>query len=133
MTPRVYLYLLFAIALSVGATWFVGDYMSVRKASAVGQQRGQVLETTSGVIVDGQQAQGESDMVQQGIAQAATQFQTNQQEAQANEPQTRIRAATVVPDSVRNNYRERRRARERLGCLPGQCAEGDAAGAAAER
>jgi hypothetical protein len=122
---RVILALIVAIALSVGITLFGADYHRLRNAAAQNEQRGGVITATDAGIKQGESIDAAQDIYQRGLADARAGFQQTKSEAQRNEPETAARAVRPVPDSVRNAYRERRRARERLGCTARECREDD--------
>lgn len=100
-----------AVALSLGAN----HYMSLREAAAQNEQRGQVLQTTSGIIKDADTTATQRQQEQAQVATGRIDFHATIEEAKRNEPETADRATRTVPASVRNAYRERRLARERLG------------------
>lgn len=126
---RIVLYGLLAVALGAGAMYV----SNLREASALSEQRGTTLQTTSAVIDDGTIADQAQAAVVQGIAAGRDQFNNTYSEAKRNEPTVADRANRPVPASVRNAYRERRLARERYGCVRSECQARGQAGDAAER
>lgn len=111
------------IALLIGAAVLFGvqKVLDWREGAQVGEQRGRTATATSGIINDGTKADAQRDTVDTGIAQGRDKFNDNYQEAKRNEPETAARADRSVPVSVRNAYRARRLARERLGCIGSEC------------
>lgn len=134
MVPtKVYVGLVLALLLGVGIALFGADYRRLQNAAAQNEQRGQVLTNTSQGVADGVDIDDFKAGVETGLAAGKEAFQTSKREAIRNEPETAARADRPVPDSVRRAYRERRLARERLGCAAGECGKDDQADAAAER
>jgi len=123
MTSRAELIigLVISILLTVAITLFAGHYRELQKDAAVGKLRGGVLESTSAGVEQGVKIDQEQARQEQGIAAARDQFQNSKQKAKDNEPETASRSVRPVPDSVRAAYRERRLARERLGCTGSEC------------
>lgn len=110
-------------ALLLGAALLFG-YNTVigwKEAAQQNVSRGNTMTATSGIVADGAKADAQRADVDTGIAQGRDNFNTNYQEAKRNEPETAARADRSVPDSVRNAYRARRLARERLGCIGSEC------------
>ena len=116
--------LLIAVILAVAISLAGGHYLSLQKQAAVGQQRGGVLESTSQGVAEGERIEAVQEAYNQGLQAGRQTFHETKEEAKRNEPQTAERAIRTVPPSVRNAYRERRRARERLGCAGSECEEG---------
>lgn len=114
------------VAVAIGALVVLGitHYMDLRNRAAVGDQRGTKIEATAGTIADGAQADTRRAERDTGTAQGAQQFTITMQEAERNEPATRNRADTPVPDSVRDAFRARRLARERSAGVQGSDAPG---------
>lgn len=107
--------LIVAVVLAVVLSIFAGHYMKLRDTAAQGVIDERKLETTSSVIADSDEAATERQRVDTGVTEARGTFQNQVAEAKRNEPDTASRATRPVPASVRNAYRERRLARERLG------------------
>lgn len=91
------------------------------------------LQSASGIIADGSKADADRSNVDQSIGQGRQQFQEDYDGAMTHEPETAARADRPVPDSVRRAFRERRLARERLGCAGEQCGERPADSSSAQR
>ena len=108
-------------------------YLNLRQAAAQNETRGGLLKSASDGIAQGVHIDAAQQTYNQGLAAARAEFQVNQQEAQRHDPQLAARAATAVPDRVRDNFRARRLARERLGCAGSECEEGRSKGDAAQR
>lgn len=125
--------LIAAIGLSVGATLFFQHYQSLVAAASLAEVRKGTATNTSATVIDGQAADSAAQRVEFVLTDSRDTFNHNQSKAKANEPETAQRANRVVPVSVRNNFKQRRLARERLGCVPGECEASDAAGDATER
>ena len=90
-------------------------------ASQAAEVQGRTLEATSGIIGDGTKADAERDATDTGLAKAREDFNRRYQEDKRNDPETAARAVRVVPQRVRDNFRARRLARERLGCAGSEC------------
>ena len=103
------------IAIAIGAAILYGiQYIgSLQQKAAVGEQRGAVIETTSGVLEDGRQSEQQRVRVEVDVTAAREQFQRDIEEARNNEPETRSNADVRNPDSVLRAARARRLARER--------------------
>lgn len=110
-------------ALLLGAALLFGynKVIDWKEAAEQNKSRGNTMTATSGILADGAKADAQRDGVDTGIAQGRDDFNNNYQEAKRNEPETAARADRSVPDSVRNAYRARRLARERLGCIGSEC------------
>ena len=124
MNPaKFYIGLIVAVVLSVVVSLFAGHYRRLQEGSVLGQQRGQVLENTSAGVEESIDIDEFNAGYNAALSANRTAFQQAKQEAIRNEPATASRAVRPVPDSVRNAFRERRRARERLGCAGRECAQ----------
>lgn len=113
--------LLIAVLIGAAVLFGVQTVLDWREGAQVGEQRGRTATATSGIINDGVKADAQRDAVDTGIAQGRDKFNDDYQEAKHNEPETAARADRAVPVSVRNAYRTRRLARERLGCIGSEC------------
>lgn len=134
MSPfKLYVGLAVAILLSVGATLFYHHYQSLVEAAHLAEVRKGTAANASATVIDGQAADTAAQKVEFVLTDTRDTFTHNQSKAKANEPETAQRADRVVPVSVRNNFKQRRLARERLGCVSVQCEAGDAAGNPSER
>jgi len=122
-----------AIILALLVIIAVGSIQSLRNAAAVGEQRGGVLGSASEGVAQGVKIDQEQQRESVVISAGRDTFQRTKSEAIRNEPTTADRATRAVPDSVRQAYRDRRRARERLGCAGSECAQDDDAHEAAQR
>ena len=83
-------------------------------ATAIGQ-------ASSGIIEDSAKADEDRSNVDYAVGQGRDAFRQSYQGAEANEPEVADHASRAVPLSVRRAFRERRLARERSGCVEGQC------------
>lgn len=123
------------LALIIGAAVLFGvqKVLDWREAAQQNEQRGRTITATSGIINDGSKADADRTTTDTGISQGRQEFHDNQQEAKRNEPETAARADRAVPASVRNNFRARRLARERSGCVGDECQARPPASASSER
>jgi hypothetical protein len=125
MTPiKFYIGLIVAVIFGVAIALFGADYRRLQQASAQNENRGQVLQNASDGIKDGEEIDTVQQAYTRGLADARAAFQQQKSEAKRNEPETAMRAVRPVPDSVRDAARQRRLARERLGCAGRECEEG---------
>jgi hypothetical protein len=125
--------LLIAVAIGGIVLWGGQKIISWRTAALQNETRGNVIADTSGNIADGIAAEQKSFKISEGLDLGRIKFQLELLEAKQNEPEVADRADRPVPRSVRNAYRARRLARERLGCAPSECPQGDAADVAPKR
>lgn len=123
MTPGVKDLITFILlVVIVGAGVFgISTIKRWHDASQVAEVQGRTLEATSGIIGDGTKADQERATTDAGLAAAREDFNRRYQEDKQNDPETAARASTRNTVRVRNNFRERRLARERLGCAGRQC------------
>lgn len=131
MTDTVKLMLL--LALGAGLLFGVQTVLDWREAAIQGEQRGRTLAAASGITKDGQQIEAQRLIIDVGLLEARAEFQRQLEEGSAREPETAARATRAVPDSRLRAFRERRLARERLGCAGTQCEERPTPANAAER
>lgn len=125
--------LVIAVALGVTVTLFGNHYLGLKRAAAESAIRGAVLESTTRGVAEGVDIDGFTTAYERGLLTGRDAFRVVKSEAIRHEPETASRADRVVPDSVRNAYRQRRLARERLGCPGGECTEDDNGNAPAKR
>lgn len=124
MTPtKFYIGLGVALLLGVGIALFGADYRRLQRASAQNEHRGQVLTNASAGAAESIDIDEFQAGYNAALAANRDAFQKAKTEAKRNEPETAARAVRPVPDSVRGAYRERRLARERLGCAGRECGE----------
>lgn len=127
MAPtKFYIGLGAALLLGVGVAMFGAHYRELQHSAQQNENRGQVLTNASAGVQEGTDIDEFKAGYNAALAANRSAFQQAKQEAIRNEPETATRAVRNVPDSVRNAYRERRRARERLGCAGGECRQDDA-------
>ena len=105
--------------------WYVGYKTS--------QQQGRTLQSTSGIIEDGSESDKQRDKTDTGLAEAREDFKRQYEEDKRRDPEIASRAVRVVPQRVRDNFRARRLARERLGCAGSECRKGLEEDSASER
>lgn len=133
MTPREILYFLLLV-ICVGAGIFgITKVKSWYDASRVAEQQGRTLEATVGINADGVAADGQRAERDEGLARARDEFNQRYKEDVRYDPATADRADRVVPQRVRDNFRARRLARERLGCAGSKCESRPAPDDPAER
>lgn len=116
--------LILTVLAAVLLTLGVQHYKELRTKAALADMRQVTLETTSAVITDSTEADSDRSTTDAGVATARIIFE----EGRRNDPSNASRAATPVPAGLRNAYRERRLARERLA----RDASGDAEGTRTE-
>ena len=90
-------------------------------ASKVAEVQGRTLEATSGILGDGTKADAERAATDTGLAAGREAYQRQYEEDKRHDPETAARASTRNTVRVRNNFRERRLRRERLGCAGSEC------------
>ena len=105
----------------------------LREAAVQNESRGHVIEDTSAAVRDAAIIDKEQAARDDAIAAARNTFQQSKQKAIRNEPEIATRATRVVPVSVRDAFRERRLARERLGCVAAECRQDHEGDTAAKR
>lgn len=125
--------LVLALVAGVLLLWVGQTVLSWKEAAQQNEQRGATIETTSAIIDDGAKADQEREQVDGDIATGRATYDNAYQEAKTNEPETAARADRTRPASVRNAFRERRRARERSGCIGDECESRSATTPVAER
>lgn len=127
---RILISVIVTIVLVVTVIIGSQQIMRWRADAAQNKTRGGVIEATSGIIDDASHAREERTTDDGGVIAARVNYGRSAQEARTNEPSTRTYGAQPVPRSLRDLARERRLARERLGCVggerQGECAEADA-------
>jgi len=116
-TVKLVLAVLLGCALLLG----VQTVLDWKQAAQQNEQRGRTLEATSGITNDGQLADANRQATDAGVAQGRDQFNRQLEEGNRNEPETAARGNRSVPASRLRAFRERRLARERLGCVGEQC------------
>lgn len=98
--------------------------MDWRDAALRSEQQTRTMETTSGIVKDGNIASVQRNHVASNVAQAKERFDNQIAEDRKNEPEIADRADRSVPASRLRAFRERRLARERSGCAGEQCSSG---------
>lgn len=127
MQAKAIIGLIVAIFVSVGVSIFLQDYITAKRDAELAVSRKDTATNTVATVDDGVAADKIAAAVEGVLTDSREQFQQNQQKAKANEPETADRATRPVPRSVRNNFKERRLARERSGYLQSEPAQDDAA------
>lgn len=105
--------LLLAVGISVVTNW----YLTAKKAEG----RAAVLTNASAGVAAGTKSEQQAQAITTGLAEGRAQFHDTKEKAKRNEPTTRDRADAALPVSLRDAYRSRRFARERLGCAGSEC------------
>lgn len=123
------------IALLIGAViLFAGQrIMSWKQGYELSQQQTETAKATSGILKDSQQSAKEQEKQSSAIDTGREAFNNKTEEDRRNDPTVAERANRPVPDSLRRAYRERRLARDRLGCAGAGCGEEPSPDAAPER
>lgn len=122
-----------AVLLGCALLWGYNTVMDWREAAQVNEQRGAKIEATDGIITDGAKADADRNDDNNAVNTGRDTYNTAKEEAKRNEPETAVRADRTVPASVRNAFRARRLARERLDCVGNECEARPAAASAAQR
>jgi len=104
-----------------------------KEAAAENERRGRTMEATSGIIKDDGKNEAQRLVIDVGLLEARARFNQQLEEDNRNEPETAARGARPVPDSRLRAFRERRLARERLGCAGAECRERSSEAVAPER
>jgi hypothetical protein len=123
-----------ALAVLVGCAILYGaqTVFSWKEAAEQNERRGRTLEATSGIIKDESKNEEQRLVIDTGLLEGRARF--NQQlEDDNNEPKIAARGSSAVPDSRLRAFRERRLARERLGCTGAECQPGSEDPPPAER
>ena len=123
------------IAVAVGALLlFAGNKVLEWKAGAEqNESRGRTMEATSGITADGAKADADRGKTDAGLSAGRDTFNNATEEDRRNEPETAARDDRGVPASRLRAFRERRLARERLGCAGEQCESRSEAAPAPQR
>ena len=121
--------LILAIAIGAGILFAGQKVLDWKQAASSNEQRGRTMEATSGITSDGAKADEDRAQADAGIASGRDNFNNATDEDRRNEPETAVRDDRAVPSSRLRAFRDRRLARERLGCTGEQCgprSEGEA-------
>lgn len=113
--------LIIAILFGAAVLWGWQYLVTLQEAAESNEARGNKIEATSGILVDGKKADEDRGKADTAVAAGRDQFQTDYKEAKKNEPATADRSDRPVPSSVRSAFRARRLARERSGCVGDDC------------
>jgi len=120
VSPKFVAALICTVLLTLAVVFGAQHYNALKAKAALADSRGTTLTTATGMVNDGTAADAKKATVDTGVGQARSQFQQSTREAKQNEPTVASRADAPVPVSVRNAYRARRLARERLGHSEGE-------------
>ena len=103
------------IALIIGALLLSGiTYLGVlRQRAELGKKAQGTLVTTEGMQQDGAKAQEVVHRFEVDITTAAQEFEQRQSDGEQQDENVAARANNAVPVSVRDNFRQRRLARDR--------------------
>ena len=99
--------------ISTVKKWYDGSQQNV--------QKGQTMEATVGVTKDGTVADAAQGATDTTVVKGNYDFGNTYKEDERHDPIVASRTTRVVPQRVRDNFRARRIARERSGCVGGQC------------
>ena len=112
-----------AILLSIFVTIGAQQVMSWKHGAEAGAQRKQTAGAASAITTAQPVYQDQQHSLDQGIAQGRNTFHDDMEKARNEDPDLRTRATAPVNDRVRDAFRKRRLARERLGCAGDECQE----------
>lgn len=115
------LHLLLALLIGGAILWMGQTVMSWKEAHDLSKQQTRTAEATSGILKDEEVSTKEQDKQGTVLTEGREQFNARTEEANKNDPTAAERSVRPVPDSLRRAYRERRLARERLGCVGENC------------
>lgn len=99
--------------ISTVKKWYDGSQQNV--------QKGQTMEATVGITTDGAAADAHQGATDTKVEKGNYDFGNTYQEDERHDPNVATRSSRDVPQRVRNNFRARRLARERSGCVGGEC------------
>lgn len=133
MKGKEIVYFILMVAVIGLGVFGISRVKSWYDGSQQNEQRGRTMEATSGIIEDGTKADAERGERDTGLQQAREDFQRQYQEDKRNDKDTSVHSSGIVPQRVRDNFRARRLARERLGCAGEQCLEGSEEDTSSER
>ena len=105
--------LLVVFGLRTLKSWYDGSRQNV--------QKGQTMEATVGVTKDGTVADAAQGATDTTVVKGNYDFGNTYKEDERHDPIVATRSTGAVPQRVRDNFRARRIARERSGCVGGQC------------
>ena len=125
--------LIIAVLVGCALLWGWNTVMDWREAAQVNERRGDKIIATEGIMNDGAKADADRADDDSAVSTGRETYHNAKEEAKRNEPETADRAMRTVPASVRNAFRARRLARERLDCAGDECQAGPATSRAAQR
>lgn len=118
------------IGLSVLGVKHLKDWYDLKSRAESSVQIG---KTTSDLNQDGEKADEDRGKVAKGLDEGRDQFERDYEGAKRDEPEVATRASRTVPVRVRDTFRKRRLARERLGCVGTKCETRPGEDSSAER
>lgn len=118
---QLILYALAAVVISVGIGILNDKWKEGQQARAIVEESKPINQAATDTINEGVIAQTAQKAYELGVNRARDEFKQQQAEDKRHEPETAARADRAVPRSVLNNFAKRRAARERLGCVSGEC------------
>ena len=123
------------IAVLIGSALLFGaqTVLDWKQAAQQNEQRGRTMEATSGIVKDDSKNEAQRLVIDVGLLEGRARFNQQLEEDNRNEPETAARGTRNVPDSRLRAFRERRLARERLGCVGDDCQQRSADTPPAER
>ena len=113
--------LIIAVIIGAAVLFFGQKVISWKEAADQNEARGRTMEATSGISGDGARADEDRGKTDAGLSAGRDDFNNATEEDRNNEPETAVRDTGNVPASRLRAFRERRLARERLGCAGEQC------------
>lgn len=121
MTVKQVLYLIalgLLIGLSVLGAKHLKDWYDLRQTV---ETQGHIGKAASGIETDASKADANRAKTDNGIKAGRDDFQNRYQRDIRDDTETATHSTHVVPKRVRDNFRERRLARERSGCTGTKC------------
>ncbi len=125
--------LIVALILGVGLAIFKEHYQDLQAAALQNAARGTVLENTSGIIADAEEADVQMARVDVVVSDARITYERQLEKVKRDDPTFAARGADLRDDRLRQFARERRLSRERLGRAEVGTEETIDSGTAAER
>ena len=130
LTPfyvRVIGYVLLAAIIIGLFFWWMHNRENSVQILASAEQGVRTSQATSGIAQDAGVVQGVIDRGEEATASARNDYQRGYEDAKRNDPTVAPWGAQPVPQRLRDLARERRLARERLGCAGSGCPDDDGA------
>lgn len=133
MTAKQVLYLVaigLLIGLSVLGLKHIKDWYDLRQTV---ETQGHIGKAATGIETDASKADADREQADNGIKTGRNDFQNRYQRDIRDDAETATHSTHVVPKRVRDNFRERRLARERSGCAGAKCQPGSEEDNASQR